>query len=77
MKGALPVNFKYQVFAAAQAVEGVETVRVDRFRRVGDADGTAIEAGVVELGRLEIAELANDPSFPERGVLKVLAGGGS
>ena len=37
---------------------------------------SGIDEGVLEMGRLEIARLDNDPSFPERGVLTITAGGG-
>ncbi|WP_017460719.1 putative baseplate assembly protein [Dyella ginsengisoli] len=64
------------VVAAAQAVEGVASVRVDRFQRlVGDNDTTLAE-GVIRTGRLEIPQLANNPNFRERGRLTLSAGGG-
>ena len=36
---------------------------------------TAIDDGVLAIGRLEIARLDNDPNFPERGVLRLDAAG--
>ena len=78
-----PDNFSFgdpvylsAVVAAAQAVEGVGSVRVDRFRRMDDSGNAALEAGVVRIGRLEIAQLANNPNFRERGRLVLSAGGG-
>lgn len=62
--------------AAAQAIAGVESVTVTTFRRQGDEQSTALDDGFIALERLEIARLDNDPSFPERGVLKLEMGGG-
>ncbi|GAB2502681.1 putative baseplate assembly protein [Pseudoxanthomonas sangjuensis] len=78
-----PDNFSFgdpvwlsAVVAAAQAVEGVASVRVDRFRRLNDGGNAALEEGVIRIGRLEIAQLANNPNFRERGRLVLSAGGG-
>jgi Baseplate J-like protein len=78
-----PDNFSFgqpvylsRVIAAAQAVEGVDSVRVDSFRRLSDPSSTSLDDGVIEIGDLEIAQLANNPSFPERGKLALAAGGG-
>jgi hypothetical protein len=65
-----------RLYSAAQAIEGVASVEVRRFQRLGQAPTDAAESGVLPLGRLEIARLDNDPSFPEHGVLRIdLAGG--
>jgi predicted phage baseplate assembly protein len=64
------------VVAAAQSVEGVESVVVETFQRKGEADRTPLDQGVLPMGRLEIARLDNDPNFPERGVLRLKLGGG-
>jgi len=64
-----------RIIAAAQAVEGVESVHAERFQRLVNPDPLSRESGVIEIGSFEIAQLANNPSFPERGQL-VLAGGG-
>lgn len=64
------------ILAAAQAVPGVQSVTAERFQRQRDAASSAIDAGVMRMGRLEIARLDNDPNFPERGVLEVEVGGG-
>ena len=78
-----PDNFTFgspvyssQVIAAAQAVPGVESVRVDRFQRLTHPDPASLENGVIPIGALEIAQLENSPTFPERGRLKLVAGGG-
>jgi hypothetical protein len=65
-----------RIVAAAQAVEGVEAVRVDRFGRHGDTSPVPLQQGFVSIERLEIAQLANNPNFRERGVLTLVAGGG-
>ena len=37
---------------------------------------TSLDDGVIAIGDLEIAQLANNPNFPERGRLALAAGGG-
>ncbi len=64
------------IVAAAQAVAGVESVSVVRFQRQRQDASSAIDTGVLPMGRLEIGRLDNDPNFPERGVLIVTVGGG-
>jgi len=78
-----PDNFSFgqavylsRIIAAVQAVEGVDSVRVDTFQRLGTPNSTALEVGVIPIGALEIAQLANDPNFRERGRLTLHAGGG-
>ena len=65
-----------QIYAAAQAVEGVDSVFVETFQRLREPGTEGIDDGVLPMGRLEIARLDNDPNFPERGVLKLTLGGG-
>jgi hypothetical protein len=78
-----PDNFSFgepvylsRIIAAAQAVEGVDAVRPERFQRLVNPIATSLDDGVIAIGDLEIAQLANDPSFPERGRLTLSAGGG-
>jgi len=78
-----PDNFSFgdpvflsRIVAAAQAVEGVDSVRVDRFQRLIGPSPTSLEDGVIGTSRLEIAQLANNPNFRERGRLLLAAGGG-
>ena len=79
-----PDNFTFgqpvylsKLYAAAQSVQGVATVVIDRFQRLRlPDDPQPLDEGVLKLNRLEIARLDNDPSFPERGVLKLNVGGG-
>ena len=78
-----PDNFTFgqavylsRIVAAAQAVEGVEAVSVKKFERLGQPDALPMGTGVLPMGQLEIAHLANNPNFRERGRLTVEAGGG-
>lgn len=64
------------VTAAAQAVPGVDSVRAVHFRRLFELDDSALDTGVLALGPLEIPQLDNDPSFPERGRLVLTMRGG-
>jgi len=61
------------LIAATQAVAGVDSVMVKKFQRQHLDSSAALASGKLELGRLEIARLSNDPSFPERGSLRILA----
>jgi hypothetical protein len=46
------------------------------FQRLGAPANREIEFGVLPLGPLEIAQLDNDPTFPDRGKLTLTLGGG-
>ena len=65
------------VYAAVHAVPGVESVTVTTFQRQREPATSGLETGVLPMGRLEIARLDNDPSFPDRGVLTLTTGGGA
>jgi hypothetical protein len=65
-----------QVYAAVEAVEGVDSVVVTRFQRFGEPENQALENGVIPMGAWEIARLDNDPNFMERGVLRITTRGG-
>lgn len=65
-----------RLYAAAHAVPGVASVQATAFRRQGSKDVLALDRGRIELGRLEIARLDNDPNYPERGVLDLEIHGG-
>lgn len=65
------------IYAAAQGVPGVTSVLVVAFgRRDGRDGGRGLADGVLSMGPGEIARLDNDRNFPERGVVRVTAGGG-
>jgi hypothetical protein len=68
--------FLSRIYAAAAGVQGVASVTVKRFQRWGRPPRTEIADGVLPVGRLEIAELANDPNFQENGRLELAMGGG-
>ena len=72
---ATPVYLS-RIYAAVLAVPGVATVRATTFRRYGEPDRNELVHGVLRVGDLEIAQLANDPDVPERGVLTVTVAGG-
>jgi hypothetical protein len=76
-----------QIVAAAQAVTGVESVWVTRLQRYqirahaypaifGLASGAVPPLGVLTLGPFEIAQLDNDPNYPEHGRLELNLRGG-
>ena len=66
-----------RIYAAAQQVAGVRHVEVTILRRQGVTTGAPVpESDVFEVGRIEIAQLENDPNFPDRGVLRFEALGG-
>ena len=64
------------IYEAAHDIPGVESVRITRFRRQGTRDTRALRDGRIDLDRLEIARLDNDPNYPEHGVLRLQMGGG-
>ena len=64
------------LYAAAQAVDGVASSRINLFRRQGQTETRSLGLRRLEMNRLEIARLDNDPDFPERGVFRVVMGGG-
>jgi hypothetical protein len=65
-----------RIYAAAQAVPGVTSVTVDTFRRQQDTAVSGLKSGRLTMGRLEIARMDNDRSFPEHGVLTLTVGRG-
>ncbi|HEY3268744.1 MAG TPA: putative baseplate assembly protein [Armatimonadota bacterium] len=73
-----PDNFTFgqtvylsQLVAAAMRAPGVAWVDVTRFQRWGRTARGERQAGRLTLGRLEIAQMANDPSLPENGRLEI------
>jgi len=65
-----------KLVSAAQVVTGVESVMVTKLERQFEGPNGEIKSGILPLGPLEIAQLDNDPSFPEHGALKLTMGGG-
>jgi predicted phage baseplate assembly protein len=68
--------FLSQIVAAAQSVEGVESVRVTRLQRLFEEPKGELESGVLFIGPLEVARLDNDPNYPEHGQLVLDLRGG-
>ncbi len=64
------------LYAAALAVDGVQSVEITKFAPVGDSTTTALDNGKLTLSRLQIARLANDRNFPDRGVFRLTVEGG-
>jgi predicted phage baseplate assembly protein len=72
-----------QIIALAMSVPGVQWVdtedtpsKPNRFRRWGESAQGEFDAGMINLNRLEIARLDNDPSLPENGKLDFFMEGG-
>jgi len=68
--------FLSPLYAAAQAVEGVESVVISKFQRQGTDSDDALKAEKLELARLEIARCDNAANFPEHGVFRLTLDGG-
>jgi hypothetical protein len=68
--------FVSKIVATAQAVPGVECVKVTRFQRLFESPNHEIENGVLPLRVNEVAQLNNDPTYPEHGKLEIQVGGG-
>ncbi|HYO13997.1 MAG TPA: baseplate J/gp47 family protein [Thermoanaerobaculia bacterium] len=64
------------LIAAAMSVHGVANVQVVELRRLGRPQGGEIEAGRIEMDRLEIAQCRNTPGAPRQGVLELRLRGG-
>lgn len=65
------------IFAAARSVAGVVAVRATTFQPQGlPATTLYLSAGEIKLGPLQIARLANDPSYPNHGQLTLVLEGG-
>jgi hypothetical protein len=68
--------FLSDLVAKAQAVQGVENVIVETLERLHEGPNQEIEQGVLPLGPLEVAQLDNNPNFPEHGALTLNMVGG-
>lgn len=64
------------LYAAVQAIAGVEYVTVRRFKRLGDRHPDRAATGSIELAPLEIARCDNDPANPANGIVVVRTCGG-
>ena len=70
---SIPVS---KLIAIAQAVQGVQSVTISKLERLNQVPNDELENGVLPIGPMEIAQLDNDPSFPENGKLTITIGGG-
>jgi hypothetical protein len=64
------------IVAAAQAVPGVESVTVRKLERLYEGPNRERQTGVLPLQSMEVAQLDNDPDFPEHGRLTLVLRGG-
>jgi hypothetical protein len=78
-----PDNFTFgqavylsRLYAAVESVEGVDSAEVVTFKRYGQEPAGELALARIELDRLEIARLDNDPSRPENGLLTLTMLGG-
>jgi hypothetical protein len=58
------------------AIDGVASVQITTCQRRGEPGRAALDAGLLPIGRLEVARLDNNPDFPERGVFSFVVRGG-
>lgn len=65
-----------KIVAAAQAVTGVESVKVTKLQRFDELPNNEIANGILPLDMLEIARLDSDPNAPENGYLTLTMRGG-
>lgn len=59
-----------ELYVAANAVPGIESVDITTFQRQG-IPGTGLNDGVLPMDWQEIAILENNPRYPERGLLRL------
>ncbi|QPJ62398.1 MAG: hypothetical protein G3M70_11165 [Candidatus Nitronauta litoralis] len=65
-----------KLYAAIEEIPGVESARVEVFKRYWFDANDELEKGRIPMGPFEIPQLDNDPNFPENGVLRLTAVGG-
>lgn len=78
-----PDNFSFgesvylsTLYATAQSVEGVTSVKITGFSRLGNTEVSGLKDGVLTFNRKEIPRLDNDPNFRDRGVFNLTMKGG-
>ena len=64
------------IFAAVRSVAGVVSVRAKTFQPQGVNSTQYLSAGEIKMGPLQVAQLANDPSYPNHGQLTLVPEGG-
>jgi hypothetical protein len=70
-----PVHLS-RLYAALAPVTGVDSAEVVTFKRFGREPAGELEQARIDLGRLEVARLDNDPNAPENGLLALTMLGG-
>lgn len=65
-----------RLMAAAQAIDGVDSVQVTRLERLHEGPNGELAAGVLAIGPLEIARADSDPNAPENGRMTFAMRGG-
>jgi hypothetical protein len=70
-----PVHLS-RLYAALATVEGVASAQVVTFKRFGRQPAGELEQARIDMGRLEVARLDNDPDAPENGLLTLSMMGG-
>jgi len=68
--------FLSDLYVAVGAVEGVRSVAVTRFKRLGNRYPDREAVGFIPVGTLEVARCDNDPAATENGVLYIRTCGG-
>ena len=78
-----PSNFSFgqtiylsPIITAVQGVQGVASVRATEFQRVDNPNYDYVATGFINMQRLEIARVDNDPSRPDHGILDLALDGG-
>lgn len=78
-----PDNFTFgqevylsELYRVGMQVEGVDFIEVTKFQRWGKTANQELDNGVLNVGRLEVIRLDNDPNFPENGRLEFEMQGG-
>lgn len=78
-----PDNFSFgqslylsTLYATAQSVEGVMSVKITGFMRLGNKEVSGLKEGVLTFNRKEIPRLDNNPNFRDRGVFNLTIKGG-
>lgn len=78
-----PDNFSFgtplyasRLIERVMAVEGVQSVQLKKFQRLGRLPQGEIALGLIRPRELEVLRLDDDPSFPENGRLSLTMGGG-
>jgi len=62
--------YQAQIYETAMAVDGVDSVRVLKFKRWGKVDAGELAAEELKPGQFEILRLDNDPNYPENGKIE-------